>query len=85
MNHQVNLPVAESPTAGAIERVRDKARDLGARIVEVLDTCANAWAAAGLYEELSRLSDPELERRGIRRADLQRHVFDGLANPTSRL
>jgi hypothetical protein len=32
------------------------------------------WIAAALYRELSKLSDAELERRGIARGDLARHV-----------
>jgi hypothetical protein len=51
---------------------------LGRRLVEVLGTCADAWAAAHMYEDLARLSDAELERRGIPRGDLHRHVFDAL-------
>jgi hypothetical protein len=32
------------------------------------------WIAAALYRELSKLSDAELERRGIARGDLARYV-----------
>jgi hypothetical protein len=35
----------------------------------------DAQVAAVLYQELSKLSDAELERRGIARGDLHRHVF----------
>jgi hypothetical protein len=52
---------------------------IGAHIVEVLAICGNAWAAANMYEELSRLSDAELERRGIPRAALGRRVFEAMA------
>jgi hypothetical protein len=34
----------------------------------------DAWIAAAIYQHLSRLSDAELERRGIARGDMGRHV-----------
>jgi hypothetical protein len=43
-----------------------------------VDACAATSAAAGLHQELSRLSDAELERRGIPRGELHRRVFDAL-------
>jgi hypothetical protein len=41
-----------------------------------LATCTNYHAAAGMYEELSRLSDAELERRGLSRDTLARDVCE---------
>ena len=49
---------------------------LAALIVGLLAVCADAWAAVGLYEELSGLSAAELERRGVARDALNRHVFE---------
>jgi hypothetical protein len=40
------------------------------------DTCAGAYAVAALYEELSKRSNAELERRGIARGHLNRHIAD---------
>ena len=37
---------------------------------------ADGYAAAAMYEELSRLSDAELRRRGLTRDDLSRHVSE---------
>jgi hypothetical protein len=37
---------------------------------------AEGYAAAGMYEELSRLSDAELRRRGLTRHGLPRHVLE---------
>jgi len=37
---------------------------LAVRIVAWVTTCADHYHAAALYEELSRLSDAELKRRG---------------------
>ena len=49
---------------------------LAALVVGLLAVCADAWAAAGVYEELSRLSDAELDRRGVHRDALNRRVFE---------
>jgi hypothetical protein len=44
--------------------------------VEWARSCAEHYAAAGLYEHLSKLSDAELRRRGLSRDTLARAVFD---------
>ena len=41
-----------------------------------LNRCADHWAAAAAYEELSRLSDAQLEHRGLRRDTLARDLTD---------
>jgi hypothetical protein len=45
-------------------------RSLAAKVVAWIDTCADYWAAASLYEQMSKLSDAELNRRGLSRATL---------------
>ena len=40
-----------------------------------LNACADYYAAAGIYEQLSTLSDAELHRRGLSRDMLSREVF----------
>lgn len=55
---------------------------LATRIMEILAVCGNAWAAADLYEELSRLSDAELHRRGIPRGELHRCIFAAVTRRT---
>jgi len=57
---------------------------LRAHIVAWASTCADSYAATAMYEQLSRLSDAELGRRGITRGDLHRWVFDELARPAIR-
>jgi hypothetical protein len=47
---------------------------IGRRIATWADTCADYYAAAAMYEQLSRLSDAELARRGLSRATLARDV-----------
>lgn len=39
-------------------------------------TCADYYAASTTYEELSRLSNAELQRRGLSRESLARAVID---------
>jgi hypothetical protein len=74
MDHQANLPIAEAPTGWAVARVRDQMRNLWERIVAAFERRAERLGAAVLYEELSKLSDAELERRGIPRGELHRCV-----------
>ena len=82
MAHQASAQLAESLVCEVADGAGTHARRLGAGpgswIVEILAICANAWGAAHAYEDLSRLSDAELERRGIPRGKLHRHVFDVL-------
>jgi hypothetical protein len=39
-----------------------------------VDSCADYYAAAAMYEQLSKLSDTELHRRGLSRDTLARDV-----------
>ena len=47
---------------------------LTAHLATWCETCADYYEAAALYEELSALSDAELQRRGLSRATLAGHV-----------
>ena len=78
MQSHGNSYAAAAPTGWNFRQVRDQVKRLGARIVEFIDARADAYAAGALYAELSRLSDAELERRGIPRGDLHRCVFETL-------
>jgi hypothetical protein len=49
-------------------------KSLGRRIAMWLNTCADYWTAAALYDELRGLSDAELQRRGLSRDTLARDV-----------
>jgi hypothetical protein len=44
------------------------------RIATWTNTCADYYAAATMYEQLSALSDAELSRRGLSRGTLAREV-----------
>lgn len=53
-----------------------KAGMLWARLGVWLRTCADHYDAAAQYEQLSRLSDAELHRRGLRRDTLARDLCE---------
>src|SRR5262245_48451998 len=80
MTHQTNLQATKAPIGWAIGQVVDRAKQLGALLFEVSDAYADSCATAALYQELSRLSDAELERRGIPRSELHRFVFETMSS-----
>ena len=49
---------------------------LWSRVADWARTCADYYDASGTYEQLSRLSDAELQRRGLSRESLARDVID---------
>src|SRR5262245_24284709 len=75
MQSHTNLQVADNPIGWALGH--DEPRWVGARILTFLTTCVDAYTASIVHQELSRLSEAELERRGIPRGDLHRHTFLG--------
>ena len=53
-------------------------RRIAAGTADWVRACADHYAAAGLYERLSRLSDTELHRRGLSRDALAKNIFDSI-------
>ena len=47
---------------------RNRLRAFASVLMNSLATCRDYYAAAAIYEELSRLSDAELQHRGFQRA-----------------
>jgi hypothetical protein len=78
MIDRANQQVVEAPVGWVFGQVLDQMKRVWARIADVLTVNAKVGGAAILYEELSKLSDAELERRGIPRADLPRYIFGTL-------
>ena len=76
MTKRANQQVIEAPTGWVFGQVLDQAKRVWARIADILTVNAKVRGAAVLYEELSKLSDAELERRGIPRADLRQYIFE---------
>jgi hypothetical protein len=60
--------------SSAASAARSRLRLLCARFVKRLKDCAEAYAAATAYENLSRLSDAELRRRSLSRDVLARDL-----------
>lgn len=65
----------ESPPrdAGALSLLKAVA-SIGRWIVDRINAAADHYAAANIYEQLSRLSDAELKRRGLSRDTLARDI-----------
>jgi hypothetical protein len=76
MQSNANSQVAGMSSRWTLGPARDQVRRLCARIVQLIDARADAYAAAALYEKLSKLSNAELERRGLPRGELHRCVFE---------
>jgi hypothetical protein len=73
--------MAMQEPVGAIDRRSGERADkpgLIERAGEILAICSRATAAAHTYEELKAMSDQELAKRGLKRADLPRAAFDAL-------
>jgi hypothetical protein len=68
-------PLPRKPPGGASRRLLMPLRKLGRTIVAWANACAEYRAAAFLYEQLNRLSDAELKRRGLSRAALAREAI----------
>jgi hypothetical protein len=78
MNEPTNLQTADTSIDWSFDQARDTSKKLWTRFLEGLTACRARWAAAALYDELSKLSGAELERRGITPGDLHRQVSDTL-------
>jgi hypothetical protein len=73
-SHDQILPSAGF-AAGKPERsLASWLNSIGGEIAAWAETCADYYAAAAMYEQLSPLSDAELMRRGLSRATLAHHV-----------
>ena len=64
------LPAAQGITKATYSWIRLAWR----RALTCVNYCADRYAAAVMYENLAALSDPELDRRGLSRANLAHDV-----------
>lgn len=70
---------ALAPTLGKLTSfLRKTARRLWYALSAYCVACRDVYAATSTYEQLSRLSDYDLARRELTRADLHRFVFGEL-------
>lgn len=79
MNTHARLAAAELMVSGAGAPSRPSwLRLLRVRLASWVSTCADCYAAAAAYDDLSRLSDTQLEHRGLSRDILARDVGGGV-------
>lgn len=81
--HTHSVRLTSSPTISIswpTLRLRRRVRQLLLRCVRFIRYCDDHYAAAAQYDQLSKLSDAALERRGIACGDLHRHVADSLSD-----
>jgi hypothetical protein len=84
--HDQILPTEALAAGDSTRTLSDWIRCVGWRIVTWVDTCADHYAAAAIYEQLSALSDAELMRRGLSRSTLAsdvRDACDRVSNPAT--
>jgi hypothetical protein len=67
------VPVAPRTTGGL--QLGKRISLIAKWIASYIETMADYYAAATMYEQLSRLSDAELQRRGLSRTNLARDVL----------
>jgi hypothetical protein len=76
MSDEVLVPKHAADHRLGAARTRGAVQSLWAAVRATLAEWRRHRTAAALYARLSRLSDAELQRRGIRRSDLHRIVSD---------
>jgi hypothetical protein len=72
--HDQLFPSGAIATGEPAKRPVPWVRLIGQRILAWTDRCADYYAAAAMYQQLSALSDSELMRRGLSRATLAHDV-----------
>ena len=63
------------PPPKAVAPLFDSIKSRARIFIAWLNACADYYAAAAIYEQLGKLSDTELHRRGLSRDTLSRDVF----------
>jgi hypothetical protein len=66
------VPLASSSTGGL--ELKARISSMAKWVGDYIETMADYYAAATMYEQLSKLSDSELQRRGLSRHTLMRDV-----------
>jgi hypothetical protein len=82
--HEALFPTDTAPSGRAAASLSNWIRLAGLRIVTWATISADYCAAATMYEQLSGLSDAELERRGLTRATLAQDVCDSCDRTNTR-
>jgi len=81
MNMHGKFALAEEMTSTATASVWSFRLGLAVRLAVWVKNCADNYAAAAAYEDLSRLTDVELKHRGLSRDTLLRDLTEDLGGP----
>ena len=71
----MKMIVAASPNSSGYPPLAGRISAMGRWVADCIKVMADHYAAAVKYEQLSRLSNAELQRRGLSRATLARDVL----------
>src|SRR5262245_1559337 len=77
--------LSQFPSSAGGLGLRARISSMAKWIDDYMETMADYYAAATLYEELSRLSDAELHRRGLSRARLARDICDACVHARDQI
>jgi hypothetical protein len=75
MTFHEQVVVHETIVAETTRSFSSSAKSIAEGFVAWVESCADYWAAAALYDSLRRLSDSELQKRGFSRDSLARDIF----------
>jgi hypothetical protein len=67
--------VHETIVADTTTSLSRSIKSLAEGFVTWMESCADYWAAAALYDALRKLPDSELQKRGLSRDTLARDIF----------
>jgi hypothetical protein len=81
--HAQHSPDLERPATAPDVAFVNRVSSLGTRIADWLATATDYYTAAAVYEQLSRLSDSELQRRRLSRATLAWGICQACDRATS--
>jgi hypothetical protein len=77
------MSIVAARTNGGGHQLAKSVSSIGRWIADRIEVMADYYAAAAMYEQLSRLSDAELQRRALSRAGLARSVLRACNRPVA--
>jgi hypothetical protein len=81
MSAQARLSLVKGQSVGArCPSFGTRLEGFKSHVAAWITTCADYYEAAARYEQLSKLSDAELQQRGLSRTTLARHVCTHAVN-----
>ena len=76
--------IAAAPSSASAASLFSSVKSLTERIVAWIETRADVYASAALYDGLRKLSDGELHKRGLSRETLARDIFESCDRTVGR-